>query len=118
MDTCKLEFVNVVCGENSGRKRRSAYSHSIHKRNDFTLILLAVMKKWDQENRTAQEYYSAINADLNSIADVLEQNAHDGTVLNLPGFTLPNDGVQRGSPNLFCNPGYKVDTGSLSCSKI
>ncbi|XP_060604938.1 uncharacterized protein LOC132757632 [Ruditapes philippinarum] len=54
-------------------------------------------------------------SDLNSIADEIEQDAHDGVILNVQGLTLPVDGVQRGTADLSCNPGYKLDTGSLSC---
>jgi hypothetical protein len=117
-NTCKIENLDVICGETARRRRKSVTSHDIYKRNAYGLISFNVMKKWEQGERSAQDAYTEILSDLNSIADEIEQDAHDGVILNVQSLTLPVDGVQRGTTDLSCNPGYKVDTGSLSCSKI
>ncbi|XP_060604924.1 sushi, von Willebrand factor type A, EGF and pentraxin domain-containing protein 1-like [Ruditapes philippinarum] len=114
-NTCKIENLDVVCGDTPSRKRKSATSHVIYKRNTYGLIRFNVMKKWRQGDKSTQDAYIDITNDLNSIADKIEKDAHGGIILNGEGLTLPIDGVQKGTPNLFCDPGYKVDTGSLSC---
>jgi hypothetical protein len=116
-NTCKIENLDVVCGDTSRRKRESASSHIIFKRNAFWFISFNIMKIFEEENNSTQDAYFDILSDLNSIADDIEQDAFDGVILNADGLPLPADGVQRGTADLSCDPGYKVDTGTFSCSK-
>ncbi|XP_060604933.1 sushi, von Willebrand factor type A, EGF and pentraxin domain-containing protein 1-like [Ruditapes philippinarum] len=114
-NTCKIENLDVVCGETASRKRKSASSHIIYKRNAYGLISFNIMKRWIQGDESLQDAYINILSDLNSIANKIEQDAYNGVIHNITDLTLPDDGVQRGTADLFCNPGYKVDRGTLSC---
>jgi hypothetical protein len=117
-NTCKIDNLNVFCGNTSSRKRKSATSHVIFKRNAYGLIRFNIMKKWHTGDKSIQNPYSDLANDLNSIADKIEKDALGGVIVNAKGFTLPIGGVHRGTSDLFCDLGYKVDTGSLSCSKL
>ncbi|XP_060570713.1 uncharacterized protein LOC132729006, partial [Ruditapes philippinarum] len=114
-NTCKIDNLNVFCGNTSSRKRKSATSHVIFKRNAYGLIRFNIMKKWHTGDKSIQNPYSDLANDLNSIADKIEKDAHGGVIVNAKGFTLRIGGVHRGTSDLFCDLGYKVDTGSLSC---
>jgi hypothetical protein len=116
-NTCKIDNLDVTCGEASRRKRQSGFSHQIHKRNANGLISFNILRKWEQGNKTMSQAYIDILFNLISIENNIVRDVNSGLFLNVTGIMAHNEGVQRSKANLFCNPGYKVDIGSLLCSK-
>ncbi|XP_053380921.1 sushi, von Willebrand factor type A, EGF and pentraxin domain-containing protein 1-like isoform X1 [Mercenaria mercenaria] len=118
VNTCKVENVVVVCGEISGRKRRSSGKHIIHKRNtDYASVTFDIKVLFEQGNKTTQDAYIGLLDVLNAIKDLIQEDVNNGELNVYTDLTLSqSDGfVTADNPNLLCDSGYKVDTGSSSC---
>ncbi|XP_053380920.1 uncharacterized protein LOC128549009 isoform X2 [Mercenaria mercenaria] len=116
-DTCKAENIVVVCGTNSGRRRKRDIGHSIHKRQDETFnVTFDIMVVFDIGNKTAETHYLDILEFFDNAKELIEVYINEGK-FDILNSTISADAFKSdASPEFVCSDsGYKFEFGSLNC---
>ncbi|XP_053380137.1 sushi, von Willebrand factor type A, EGF and pentraxin domain-containing protein 1-like [Mercenaria mercenaria] len=116
-DTCTTENIVVVCGANSGRRRKRDIGHSIHKRQDGTFnVTFDIMVVFDAGNKTAETHYLDILEFFDNVKELIEVYINEGK-FDILNSTISADAFKSdASPEFVCSDsGYKFEFGSLNC---
>lgn len=116
-NTCKVENVNVFCGETSKRKRRSMAKYIFKRQTGYALVRWSINILFDDRNTSVMNKYVELSSLLTSIKNKIQEDVNNGK-LDIPGFTLSSDAFQTDPrPGVACDSGHTVDYGSIKCSK-
>ncbi|XP_053380916.1 sushi, von Willebrand factor type A, EGF and pentraxin domain-containing protein 1-like [Mercenaria mercenaria] len=118
-ETCKIENLVIVCGANSGTRRRRENKHGINKFQDGKIVVtFDIMVVFDAGNKTAENAYLDILEFYENVTGLIKVYVKEGK-FEIQNLTLFVDAFKSDASSEFVctDSGYKFEFGSLSCKQ-
>ncbi|XP_053388959.1 sushi, von Willebrand factor type A, EGF and pentraxin domain-containing protein 1-like isoform X2 [Mercenaria mercenaria] len=118
-ETCKIENLVIVCGANSGTRRRRENKHGINKFQDGKIVVtFDIMVVFDAGNKTAENAYLDILEFYENVTGLIKVYVNEGK-FDIQNLTLFVDAFKSDASSEFVctDSGYKFEFGSLSCKQ-